>query len=43
MKKPNREELFRNILNAIAIYMILFDFSKEDKKIINLLINFKEK
>ena len=43
MKKPNREELFRNILNAIVLYMILFDFSKEDKKIINLLINFKEK
>ena len=42
MKKPNRKDLFRNILNAIVLYMILYDFTEEDKKAIELLVNFKE-
>lgn len=43
MKKPNRDELFNNILKAIALFMILYDFTKEEKSLIYRLINFKEK
>lgn len=39
---PKREELFRNILNSIVLYMILYNFTEEDKKIIKFLVNFKE-
>ena len=42
MKKPNREDLFNSILKAIALFMIMYDFTKEEKKLIYMLINFKE-
>ena len=42
MKKPNRKDLFNNILKSIAYYMILYDFTKEEKDLIYRLINFKE-
>lgn len=40
---PSKEHLFNNILKAIALYMILYDFTNEDKNLIYRLINFKEK
>lgn len=43
MKKPDRNDLFKNILKSIALFMIMYDFTKEEKKLIYLLINFKEK
>ena len=43
MKKPDRHDLLNNILKAIALFMIIYDFTKEEKKLIYMLINFKEK
>ena len=40
---PNKEHLFNNILKAIALYMVLYEFTKEEKRLIYRLINFKEK
>ena len=34
--------LFNNIMKAIALFIILYDFTKEEKGLIYKLINFKE-
>lgn len=44
-KKPEfmkRDRLFNNIMKAIALYLVLYDFTKEEKNLIYRLINFKE-
>ena len=43
MEKPDRQDLLNNILKAIALFMIMHDFTEEEKKLIYMLINFKEK
>lgn len=44
-KKPEfmeRDYLFNNIMKAIALFIILYDFTKKEKNLIYKLINFKE-
>ena len=45
-KKPEfmeRDHLFNNIMKAIAMFIIIYDFTEEEKNLIYKMINFKEK